>query len=643
MSGFTWVQSANEGGGGSSASIYNITRDENGLARNTAPTIAEIQAWQNAFDGNNTTYSGATLAVGDQCIVTHFDNAVEVFYCTGTGPETWVQTSICYDLHMLNTEFLRNDPKALDDYPWNDGTQAYIFARAGVREASNVDNNELDAWFHNFRFGWMSWYNINGFDVNMRAQDTDTPPRDWEHYFEIGASTIGYYHEHINRVAQGPDIIVNYRNMDNAVNNLFYSIADDWSLIELNQTQSTPNVILRAHSEVDTVTEAKIQITGQPTGTDPQNIILQTEKVYATTATAGQVLTLQSTTSGGDLTGHVEFETLPLQSIATEDEGVSVDTTATTLDFVGAGVTATDAGGGKTTVTIPGGGAGGGGGGGNAFKGAQVRKNANQNLNNGDTTLSWQLEEYDTDSWHDNVTNNSRLTVPAGVSRVKLHAGLIKSTSTANLNMRFTKNGGNFEGQPWWYQPSAQSTVYVNLHTGPIDVVEGDYFEAVVNFATTGGVALQNTGTWFSIEEVGEYEPVHFIEREVVPYGTTITTGDGKAYVTIAAELDGFNLVAVGIAMGAGKPTGGGNVTVDLARLRAATAGAASRTEVDILSTNLTIDSNEWDSKDAATAAVIDAANDDMAEGDVIRVDIDQVGGGQAGDGLFVRLGFALP
>jgi hypothetical protein len=43
-------------------------------------------------------------------------------------------------------------------------------------------------------------------------------------------------------------------------------------------------------------------------------------------------------------------------TIATQDEGISVDTDATTLNFVGAGVTATDAGSGVTTVTIPGGG-----------------------------------------------------------------------------------------------------------------------------------------------------------------------------------------------------------------------------------------------------------------------------------------------
>lgn len=42
--------------------------------------------------------------------------------------------------------------------------------------------------------------------------------------------------------------------------------------------------------------------------------------------------------------------------VNTKDEGSAVDTPATTLNFVGAGVTATSAGGGTTTVTITGGG-----------------------------------------------------------------------------------------------------------------------------------------------------------------------------------------------------------------------------------------------------------------------------------------------
>lgn len=60
--------------------------------------------------------------------------------------------------------------------------------------------------------------------------------------------------------------------------------------------------------------------------------------------TAAQVRTLLNVTDGAT------------KGVQTEDEGVLVDADAVTLDFVGAGVTVTDAGAGKSTVTIPGGG-----------------------------------------------------------------------------------------------------------------------------------------------------------------------------------------------------------------------------------------------------------------------------------------------
>jgi hypothetical protein len=57
-----------------------------------------------------------------------------------------------------------------------------------------------------------------------------------------------------------------------------------------------------------------------------------------------------------------------------------------------------------------------------------------------------------------------------------------------------------------------------------------------------------------------------------------------------------------------------------------------------MLSTAITIDANEFDSKDAATAAAINTSNDDVATGDLIRVDVDVAGTGTAD--LIVTLGF---
>jgi len=61
----------------------------------------------------------------------------------------------------------------------------------------------------------------------------------------------------------------------------------------------------------------------------------------------------------------------------------------------------------------------------------------------------------------------------------------------------------------------------------------------------------------------------------------------------------------------------------------------------DMLTTKLTIDASEKDSKDATTAAVIDSANDDVATGDELRIDVDIAGTGTKG--LIVELTFQLP
>ena len=58
---------------------------------------------------------------------------------------------------------------------------------------------------------------------------------------------------------------------------------------------------------------------------------------------------------------------------------------------------------------------------------------------------------------------------------------------------------------------------------------------------------------------------------------------------------------------------------------------------LDILSTRITIDVNEKDSKTAATPAVINQSNNTVNHGDEIRIDVDIAGTGTKG--LEVRMG----
>ena len=117
---------------------------------------------------------------------------------------------------------------------------------------------------------------------------------------------------------------------------------------------------------------------------------------------------------------------------------------------------------------------------------------------------------------------------------------------------------------------------------------------------------------------------------KVIDDVTALTTGDGKTHVTIPIEMNGMNLISVGAhvytASSSGLPTVMIHNLTDT---------------VDMLSTAITIDANEKDSKDAATPPAINAATDDVATGDEIRIDVDIAGTGTLG--LEIRMGFQTP
>jgi hypothetical protein len=108
-----------------------------------------------------------------------------------------------------------------------------------------------------------------------------------------------------------------------------------------------------------------------------------------------------------------------------------------------------------------------------------------------------------------------------------------------------------------------------------------------------------------------------------------LTSGDGKAYFPrIPSYMNGWNIIEVAANMVAGT----GLVTIQIHNLTQA---------ADVLSTELTIDANEKDSKDAAAAAVIDTSEDDAQTGDRYRIDIDGAGTGTTW--LDVQMTFQLP
>ena len=112
---------------------------------------------------------------------------------------------------------------------------------------------------------------------------------------------------------------------------------------------------------------------------------------------------------------------------------------------------------------------------------------------------------------------------------------------------------------------------------------------------------------------------------------TAAATGDGKKFFRLPSELNGMNLVRVA----ADVTTAGTTGTLDI-QIRNVTQTA------DMLSTKITIDTGEESSATAATAAVIDTNNDDVATDDKIAIDIDAVHTTPS-QGLRVCLVFQLP
>lgn len=121
------------------------------------------------------------------------------------------------------------------------------------------------------------------------------------------------------------------------------------------------------------------------------------------------------------------------------------------------------------------------------------------------------------------------------------------------------------------------------------------------------------------------------VQLEIFPPTSDVVTGDGAAFFDVPSELAGMNLTGVAALVITAGTTG--TTDVQIARVRAGTPA-------DMLSTKLTIDSTETHSSTAATAAVVNAATDDVATGDLIRIDIDATATTKA-KGLIVTLRFA--
>ena len=152
--------------------------------------------------------------------------------------------------------------------------------------------------------------------------------------------------------------------------------------------------------------------------------------------------------------------------------------------------------------------------------------------------------------------------------------------------------------------------------------------------ATGPAGATGNTGSTGATGATGPADKVT-ISFPLFGSDEPVIVGNGTWGFLVPGFMDGWEVTAVLAAV-----TGTRGVTGTLdAQVRRRRGG----TNTDVLSTILSIDSNEWTSLTAATPAVINTSNDDVADGDVIFVDVDAVQSGTTPEGYVVSVTFEAP
>ncbi len=132
----------------------------------------------------------------------------------------------------------------------------------------------------------------------------------------------------------------------------------------------------------------------------------------------------------------------------------------------------------------------------------RVYNNANQNLaDNTAVTLAFNSERYDTNSMHDNVTNNSRITInTAGIYLVTLHVRVDAAADFLTVEAGIFKNGATpIAIQKLAYNANDQVPV-LSVATA-YKLAVADYLTAVVTQNNTANtVEVATTGADYSPE-----------------------------------------------------------------------------------------------------------------------------------------------
>ncbi len=138
-----------------------------------------------------------------------------------------------------------------------------------------------------------------------------------------------------------------------------------------------------------------------------------------------------------------------------------------------------------------------------ADQGANVKKSGSQAILTGtQTALEFDEENYDTNSYHDTSTNNSRFTCPAGKDGKFLLTGSARfdNNATGQRNISLFKNGTKIYTMSQLNQGATSDTI--NSITGILELVEDDYVELMVWQNSGGDLNVFKTSTIYAIQRM---------------------------------------------------------------------------------------------------------------------------------------------
>lgn len=132
-----------------------------------------------------------------------------------------------------------------------------------------------------------------------------------------------------------------------------------------------------------------------------------------------------------------------------------------------------------------------------SYVGCRVSKSVDQtgaNYSGAGALIAWTAEDHDDGGWHDNVTANTDLTVPAGVTRAEFGITLVTDSLTAGdlLDLRLYKNGSLYQILA---SRLTRGSVFsaISVSSGPLTVTAGDDFAFHLTVSADTSITLYAT------------------------------------------------------------------------------------------------------------------------------------------------------